>query len=205
MILKTEKLCGNECENPFRSWLNMILTCKITPNLAYLKSILRKKTVFWDVFGGAMFERVYISMWWHRDFKKVNRASKQQKRTSTHPSSYIMHKSSAQSSDLMALAGAPEAICFSEIPICFVSSPAPDHPLSRPPRKNPGPGNRGWKLCTYKNSALSRKDTNKHTMEWCVIGGYLNLYELCKYAAAYIIYDVYLWYRIILYTLISFG
>ena len=56
-----------------------------------------------------MLERIYISMWWHRDFKKVNRASKQQKRTSTHPSSYIMHKSSAQSSDFNGSGGRPRS------------------------------------------------------------------------------------------------
>lgn len=99
------------------------LNLQNNPQFGLPEEHFEKKTVFWDVFGGAMFERVYISMWWHRDFKKVNRASKQQKRTSTHPSSYIMHKSSAQVIRFNGSGGRPRSNLLLRNPNLFCFEP----------------------------------------------------------------------------------
>ena len=136
-----------------------------------------EKNCFFGCFWGAMLERVYISMWWHRYSKKVNRASKQEKRTSTHPSSYKMYIYQVHSHQLlMALAGAPEAIRFSEIPICFLRFKRCTWSSTF---KTSSEESRAWEslvaVCTCKNSALSPKGHNKNTMEWCVIEGDLNL------------------------------
>lgn len=132
------KLWQEKCENPFRSWLNMILTEEHF-----------EKNCFFGCFRGAMLEMssVHISMWWHLATSCTNQVHSHQ--------------------ILMALAGDPEAIRFSEIPICFLRFKRCTWSSTF---KTSSEESRAWEswletLQVCKNSALSLKG-HKQTYLW---------------------------------------